>query len=161
MEISVLLVAPEPAASTVAQALHCELDAEVEVASDSRAALTALRRESFSLILLEENLGAADPEMTQMLYSGAGATPILEINFGLCGVDRVLRQVRSALTRRAQDEAKARRAASLSLHNELNASLTGLLLESQLALRQAGPDLLPTLRHVIDLASGMREQLRA
>lgn len=161
MAISVLLVAPEPAATTLAQTLRFDLDAAVEVACEGRLAVTTLRRENFSLILLEENLAAAEPDATQMLYIGAGATPVLEINFGICGKDRVIRQVRSALARRTADEAKARRAASASLHSELNASLTGLLLESQLALRQAGPELSPTLQHLIDLAAGMREQLRS
>lgn len=160
MAIAVLLVAPEPAATTLAQTLHHELDASVQVAFHGRASLTAIRREQFDLILLEENLATAEPDATQAIYAAAGAIPVLEINFGICGRDRVVRQVRAALARRTADEAKARRAASVTLHNELNASLTGLLLESQLALRQAGPELLPTLQHMINLASGMREQLR-
>jgi len=160
MAVSVLLVAPEPAATTLAQSLRHDLQASVQVASNARASLTALRREQFDLVLLEENLAAAEPDATPAIYTGAGAVPLLEINFGICGRDRVIRQVKSALTRRAADEAKARKAASVTLQKELNASLTGLLLESQLALRQAGPELLPTLQHLIDLASGMREQLR-
>ncbi len=160
MVLSILLVAPEPAALTLARELQTQLNGTSEVTSAVRSAVAALRREQFDLIVLEENLAAADPDATHLLYSGAGATPVLEINFGLCGADRIIRQVRSTLARRAQDEAKARTAASASLHNQLNASLTGLLLESQLALRQAGPELSPALQHVIDLASGIRDQLR-
>ena len=104
---------------------------------------------------------AAEPEATEALYLGAGTAPVLEVNFAICGVARVLRQVRAALRRRAEDEAKARSAAAVTLQNELNASLTGLLLESQLALGKAGPDLLPSLHHLIELASELRGQLRA
>lgn len=160
MSSTLLLVAPEPSASAVAQALRRELDARVETASHGRSALSALRRDDFHLIVLEENLGAAEPDATEALFTAAGTAPVLEINFGLCGIERILRQVRAALERRSADEAKARLAVSNSLQNELNASLAGLLLESQLALRQAGPEVLPTLQHLIELASELRTQMR-
>ena len=160
MSFSLLLVAPDPPASAVAQALRRELEARVEVAAHGRTGLSALRRDDFELVVLEENLAAAEPEAIEALFAAAGTAPVLEINFGLCGIERVVRQVRAALERRAADEAKARQAVSNSLGNELNASLAGLLLESQLALRQAGPEVLPTLQHLIDLASELRTQLR-
>ena len=160
MTHSVLLVAPEPAATTVAEALRQGLDAYVELSQPGQSSLSALRREEFSLILLDENLAAAEPHATDALYTAAGATPVLEMSFAICSTERVLRQVRSALSRRAQDQAKARSAAAAELGNELNASLAGLLLESQLALRAAGPELAPALRHLIDLAAELRSQLR-
>ncbi len=161
MPHSVLLIAPEPAAAAVANALRRDLDAYVELSAHGRESLAALRREEFTLILLGENLAAADPAATDGLYAGAGTATVLEINFAICSVGRVLRQIGAALSRRAQDQAKARTAAAAALGNELNASLTGLLLESQLALRQAGPELAPTLQHLIELAAELREQLRA
>lgn len=160
MNLTLLLVAPDPPATAVAQALRRELGARVQVAVGGRSALSALRREDFQLIVLEENLAAAEPDATTALFAGAGTAPVLEINFGLCGLDRILRQVRSALERRAEDKAKARQAVAHSLGNELNASLAGLLLESQLALRGAAPEILPTLQHLVKLASELREQLR-
>lgn len=161
MGLTLLLVAPEPPASAVAQALRRELEAHVEIAPHGRAALMALRREEFNLILLEENLGAAEPDATESLFVAAAAAPVLELNFGTWGIERIVRQVRGAIQRRAGDEAKARLAVSNALQNELNASLAGLLLESQLALRHAGPEILPTLQHLIGLASELREQLRS
>ena len=161
MAISLLLIAPEPAAASLAAVLHRDLPAQVEVSASCRAGMQPLRQEDFDLILLDENLAAADPETTESLYAAAGATPILEMAFSICRAERVLRQVRSALFRRAQDRAKARAAAAAALGNELNASLTGVLLESQLALRQAGPELAPSLRHLIELASELRAQLQS
>lgn len=160
MDLAFLLVAPDPPASDVAQTLRREFAARVHIAPHGRSALNALRRGEFHLIVLEENLAAAEPEAAIALFAGAGTAPVLEINFGLCGIDRIVRQVRSALRRRAEDEAKARLAVAHSLQNELSGSLAGLLLESQLALRSAGPEILPTLQHLIELASELREQLR-
>lgn len=158
---SILLIAPEPAAQAVAQLLRSRLDATVEIVAHGRTGLSVLRREDFSLVLLEENLASAEPDATEALFAGAGTAPVLELNFGLCSADRVLRQVRSALQRRAQDERKAHRAAVATLHHELNASVAGLLLESQLAVRQAGPEVLPSLQRISELAAELREHLRA
>ena len=156
----VLLIAPEPAATAIAHTLRRDLDAAVEASTHGRASVSALRREEFSLVLLDENLAASDRQATEAVYAASGSVPVLEINSVIWSTERVLRQVRAALARRAQDKAKARIAAAAALGNELNASLTGLLLESQLALRNAGPDLAPALQHLIDLAAELRTQLR-
>ncbi len=160
MALPVLLIAPDPAAATIAQALRQGQNFEVIESAHDRDSASVLRREEFGLILLDENLAAADPHATAALYAAAGTAPILEVNFAICNVERVLRQVRAALSRRAQDEAKARIAVAAALGNELNASLTGLLLKSQLALREADPELAPALRQLIDLAGELRSQLR-
>ena len=160
MAPSILLIAPEPAATTIAAGLQRELAVYVEQSDCCRRSLSLLRREQFSLILLDENLAASDPHATRDLYGGAETAPVLEMNLAICSTERVLRQVRATLNRRIQDEAKARAAAAAALGNELNASLTGLLLESQLALRQAGPELATNLQHVIELAAELRKQLQ-
>lgn len=160
MALPILLIAPDPAAATIAQALRDGPQLDVMASTHARDTASALSHEEFGLILLDENLAAADPAATQALYADAGGAPILEVNFAICSVERVLRQVRAALNRRAQDEAKARTVVAAALGNELNAALTGLLLKSQLALREAGPELAPALRQVIALAAELRAELR-
>ena len=161
MTPSVLVIAPEPAATAVAELLHQRLGMRVETVAHGHLGVVMLRHGDHQMVLLEENLAMAEPEATEALYAGAGPLLVLELNFGLCGAERVVRQVRSAWKRRELDEAKARKAVSTSLQNELNASLTGLLLESQLALRQASPEILPTLEHLVNLAAELRDHLRS
>lgn len=161
MTSRILLIAPEPARMGIDRALREHLTAEVTFATSCRASLSLLRREDWNLILLDENLASADAPTTEALYVSAGTAPVLEMNLAICSAERVLREVRAALSRRAQNEAKARTAAAASLGNELNASLTGVLLEAQLALRQAGPELTATLQQFIQLASELRPQLRS
>lgn len=161
MPETVLLIASEPAATSVAQSLRQQLDLAVDVVAHRRAAMSHLRRRQYTLLLLEENLAAVDEEATSLLYDSANTAPVLEINFAVTSAPRVVRQVRSALQRRAHDRQQARAAVATSLHQELNASLTGLLLESQLALRAATPEQAPKLRHVVELANDLRERLRA
>lgn len=157
----VLLIGPEPTSQRVAEMLRHNLDLAVEIAANRRAGLALLRRSEYALVLLEESLAAADPEATDSLYALAGAAPVLEINFAITGPMRAVRQVRAALVRRDHDRAQARAAAAAKLQCELNASLSGLLLESQLALREATPQQAPKLRHLVELAGDLRNRLRA
>jgi hypothetical protein len=158
---SLLLIAPEEAARPIlAAALAQRLDLSVTVVPSHRAAMAQLRQAEYALIVTEESLAAANPEATDLLYSNATATPVLEINFALTSAARVARQVRAALVRRAQDRARAERAAAAQLQGELNAALTGLLLESELALRSATSEQQPRLRHLVALAAGLRNRLR-
>jgi len=160
MPLPILLIAPETTAIPVSNSLRQELDAVVEISANRRSGLASLRRGEYSLVLLDESIAAADSETTDMIYQSANAAPVLEINFAIAGVPRIVRQVRAALNRRAHDQAQARMAAAAALQSELNASLTGLLLESQLALREATPEQAPKLRHVIELAGDLRNRLR-
>ena len=61
----------------------------------------------------------------------------------------------------ANPEYIAHTAATATLHSELNATLAGVLLESELALRDASPLQAPRLRHLVQLAGDLRDRLRA
>jgi hypothetical protein len=161
MDISVLLLAAEPAATQAANVLRHGLPSQVEVVTDQRDCLGALRHDQYTLVLLEDGVYAGNPEGAAVLLEAAGTAYVLDVNFAICSAERVLLMVRSALKRRAEQEACARSAAVRSLHNDLNAPLTGLLLESQLALRQAGAELAPALRHIVELAEDLRRRLGA
>ena len=160
MPSPILLIAPESTARTVADALRRSLDATVEIAINRRAGLAALRRSEYCLVVLDESLATADAQAADLLYQNAVSAPVLEINFIIAGPQRIVRQARAALTRRAQDLAQARVVVTAALHSELNSSLTGLLLESQLALRVASPAQEEKLKHVVELAGKLRNQLR-
>jgi len=152
MPYTILLIAPETAAAQIADMLRRELDSSVEIAPNRRAGLAALRRGEYALVLLDESLASADPETADIIYQNAVSAPVLEMNF---------RQARAAIARAAHERAQARAAVTASLHSELNASLAGILLESQLALRSAQPDQAPKLRHLVELAGDLRNRLRA
>jgi hypothetical protein len=161
MTTSVLLIAPEATALPVAEALRADLRAEVETTPSRRTALASLRRREFEVVLLDENLASAEPAAADLLYQSAGSTPIVELNFAISSASRIVRQTRAALARRSQDNARARAAATTALHGELNAALSGILLESEMALRDASPTQAARLRHLVELAGDLRERLRA
>lgn len=158
---SILLIAPDGVSFRVAEMLRGELkNHPLDAAANRRAGLAMLRRGEYALVLLDESIALADEDGADALYQNAGAAVVLEFNFGIVGLTRVLRQVKSALTRRAHDQQQARASVMTALQNELNASLSGLLLESQLALRGANGEQAAKLRHVVELAGEMRERLR-
>jgi hypothetical protein len=157
----VLLIAPEATARPIADALRADLRAEVETTPSRRSALASLRRREFEVVLLDESLASAEPAAADLLYQSAGVTPIVELNFAISSASRIVRQTRAALARRSQETIRARAAAAVSLQGELNAALSGILLESEMALRDASPDQAPRLRHLVQLAGDLRERLRA
>jgi hypothetical protein len=161
MQPTLLLIAPEAAAPPIAEALRHDLHTEVQTTPSRRSALSLLRRNEFALILIDESLATDDSASTSLLYQNAGSALLVELNLTLSSAARIVRQARAALTRRNQELARAHAAASATLQSELNATLAGVLLEAQLALREATPTQAPRLRHLVQLASDLRDRLRA
>ena len=156
----VLLYAAESSSARVAHLLAGELQAAVTSVADRRRCGEVLQHRSFTLVVIEEAIALENEANLQSLYDLAGEAFVLEVNFGLANSARIVRQLRSALARRQNDVRKARTAAMTSLQRELSASVSGLLLESQLALRTAGSDLAPALEHLVTLAELLCQQLR-
>jgi hypothetical protein len=88
------------------------------------------------------------------------AVPV-QINFALHGSSRLAREVQAAIGRREQQQVLAMRAAASLLENELKSTVTGLLLQSQLALAepQLTPKLTGKLEQVAELAGSLRRRL--
>lgn len=160
MPATMLLIAPQVAAEPVAEALREQLGVVVEIAPHRRSGLAALRKATFSVVLLEEWLAQMEQRETELLYQNAGVASLLEVDFGEGSSVRIVRQVRAELARRGQDAETARAAAVVTLQNELSSALTGLLLEAQLALREAPAAMQPKLRHLVTLAGNLRTRLR-
>ena len=160
-ETSILLFAAQPLALEVAQALGRALTPHVVIVETPALCLEALHRESFDLIVMEETVASLSPGAAEALYEAAGTSVTVEVNFGLMQAERIVLAARSALHRRRLDMRQAQAAAKAALGHELTAALTGLLLESQLALRQVGPGQVPALDRLVGLAEHVCAQLRA
>ena len=159
-ELTILLHAAEPAATAAAEALRKRLSAAVEVATTLGDCKQALGKRGFSVLLLEESLSTVASEKVEVLFRSAGPALVMEINFALVSADRVVRQVQAALRRQVHDQQLARVAAREALRQDVNAALTGLLLEAQLALRHVEPGLVPALERLVNLAEHLCSQLQ-
>jgi hypothetical protein len=144
-----------------ADALAQQLRVSVELAATRKAGLEALRRHEYALVIVEESIAEADPAGADLLWKQAGLAVPLQVNFALSSGSRLVRDVRAALARRAHEQSLALRAAASTLESELRATLTGLLLHSQLALADPAltPNLAERLKMMHELASTIRQQL--
>ena len=139
-----------------------QIGSSVEVAATRRAGLAALRRAKFGVVVVEESLAESDPEWADLVWDLAGLAMPVQMNFAICGCARLSREVKAALLRRDGERSVARRAAVTEIENDLKSAVTGLLLESQLVLREPSvpASLEPKLRHLVELAGVLRERLR-
>lgn len=144
-----------------ADAIAQQLGVSVEVAASRKAGLDALRRREYAVMIVEDSLAEGDPTGADLLWKHAGLAIPLQVNFALFSGSRLVRDVRAALARRAHEQSLAMRAAASTLESELKATVTGLLLQSQLALAEPAltPKLTDKLKMLNELASTLREQL--
>lgn len=162
MHPEVLLISTMHDATSCATAMAHTLQVEVELAPTQRQAITTLRSRSFSVIVIEQSLAERDPTWAETIWQASGVAVPLELNFSISTRDRLFREVKAALARRRRELAMARAEAAADLGAQLKGPITGLLLQTQLTLQEPGlPDhLAPKLRHLVDLASTLRERLR-
>jgi hypothetical protein len=148
-------------AENCAASLARQLGFAVEIAASRKAGLAALRRHEYSCVIVDDTIAEADPDGAELLWKHSGLAVPLQINFAIAGSARLAREVRAALARREQEQALAMRAAASSMESELKSTITGLLLQSQLALAdpQATPQLTVKLKMMVELAGTLRARL--
>jgi CheY-like chemotaxis protein len=146
----ILLVTASSRANQYAAALERGTGVKTQVATSARQASAKLQADEYDALVLDQSL----------LNRCATAMPVY-VNLALHACERVARDVQVAL-RRAQDErVVAERVAGKLLRNELCSEVTGILLNSELALRHPGvpPEAAKKIHSVRELAEKMRSRL--
>jgi len=159
--MNILMVTGVEGARNLAQAAGVQLGMEIQVAEGRRDALTALRKQEYAVVVLDETIAECDPAGMESIWERSGLAIPLQINFALSGAARIVREIRSALHRREREELLARRAATAVIESELNSAVAGLLLNSQLALaeREVPVAVAEKLRVMANLAGNLRQRL--
>ena len=162
MEKTVLVVSAIDGAENLARAISRETDAVVEIARSRRAALARLRRDPVTAVLLDSSLSEAEITTSEMVWQNADGAVPLEINLANLGVNGVVRLLRSLLEGRAQAEMLGRREATAAVAQELQSTITSLLLQSDMMLRDKAltPAVADKARQVKELANALRVRLR-
>ena len=115
----------------------------------------------YSAVIIDQWIADAEPEPAAVLFDHLGMAIPLFVNFGISGVERIIRELRAALSRRSYETVLARHSARQGLRDELKDDETALLLSSGVALKQ--PDLSEALtarlRGIEDLAERIRNKL--
>jgi hypothetical protein len=161
LQHSVLIISPISDAVRIAEALSNVLGCPVKVAANQRAGMTELRHHDYSVVVVDDCTAEANPATTELLWQSLGMAVPVQINFAFHGGARMAREVQAAIGRREQQQVQALRAAALLLESELKTTVTGLLLQSQLALAEpeVTPKLAGKLELVAELASTLRRRL--
>lgn len=162
MEKTVLIVTAVEGAENLARALSREAGAVVEIARSRRAALARLRRDPVTAILLDSSLPDVEMTTSDMVWQNAGVAVPLEINLSVLGAVGVVRLLRNLLEGREQAETLGRREATAAVAQELQSTITSLLLQSDMMLREKGisPEMADKVREVKDLTDSLRVRLR-
>jgi hypothetical protein len=161
LQHSVLIISPMSDAPRIADSLGTALGCPVKVAANQRAGITELRHRDYSVVVVDDCTAEANPAATEMLWQSLGMAVPVQINFAFHGGPRLAREVQAAIARREQQQVRALRAAASLLESELKSTVTGLLLQSQLALAEpeVPPKLAGKLELVAELASSLRRTL--
>jgi hypothetical protein len=158
---AVLMITAIPGAESCAASLAAALGVAVEIAASRKLGLSSLRRHDYATVIVDESIAEADPAGADLLWKHSGLAVPLQINFALLGCARLGREVKAALARREQEQLLAMRAATSSLENDLKSTVTGLLLQSELALSvpSVPPELASKLKLMVELAGTLRRRL--
>jgi hypothetical protein len=158
---SLLMITSIPGVENCAAALAVQLAFPVEIAGSRKNGLARLRRHEYSIVVVDDAIAESDPEGAELLWKHAGLAVPVQINFAISGTARLVREVRAALARREQEQALAMRAAAVAVESELRDTVTGLILQSQLALAEPAlsPQLSAKLKTVADLAGSLKHRL--
>lgn len=157
----VLMITGIEGAENCAGVMTKQLGLVVEVAENRKAAIAALRRKEYSVVVVDDTLAECDPAGAELIWKQSGLAIPLQVNFALSGAARLGREIKAAINRRELEQRLARRAATATIENELKSTVAGLLLQSQLALAESriAPQLADKLKLVVELAGNLRQQL--
>ena len=159
---TVLLVTAVTGADHMAEAVSERAGVVIELVRSRRAALASLRRYSFDAVMIDATLPDGEVTPTQMLWQNTGDALPMEVDLRALGASGVARLLRGVLNRREQMEIQVREQVTRTLAESMRGPITGLLLQSDLVLREG--DLTPAaeakVREMRALADALRVRLR-
>lgn len=158
----ILLITPSVRGQQCADSLNVATGEETHWVSNLQEATTQLREQTFSAAVFDQFLLESEPEESERILEHLGTAFPVYINFGVTGMERLMREVRSALHRRKREETAARRAVLEQMRCEMRETLTALLLSCELAM--SVPDIprpaVERIRSIDNLARELRLRLQ-
>jgi hypothetical protein len=106
----ILLITASARGQQCADSLQVATGEETHWAPNLQEAARRLREQTFSAAVIDQFLLETEPEESELVLEHLGTAFPVYINFGVTGMERLMREVRSALHRRKREETAARRA---------------------------------------------------
>lgn len=157
----ILLVTTSSRAKECAAALEQGTGHKTQIAASVPQAVSRLQAGEYDGLAIDQSLLEADFRALDTLLNHAGMAVPIYINLALHSSERVVREVQVALRRADKEKLMAMHSAERVLRNQLRGEVTGILLNSELALQQKSltPDIAERLKSVRELAERMRSRL--
>jgi hypothetical protein len=136
---------------------------ETHWAENLQQALARLREQTYTAVVLDQFLLENEPGESDQVLEHLGTAFPVYLNFAVSAMERLLREVRSALHRRKREETQARRSVEQQVRSEVCETLTAMLLSCELAMavpEVPGP-VAEKIRIIDNLARDMRTRLGA
>src|SRR5579863_6606640 len=130
----ILLITPSARGLECAASLKADTGNETHWAESLHHAMVQLREQSYSAVVLDQFLLENEPSESDLVLDHLGTAFPVYLNFAVSGMERLLREVRSALHRRKREETQARRSVEEQFRSEMCESLTVMLLSCELAM---------------------------
>jgi signal transduction histidine kinase len=157
----ILVITLSASGRQCADALRIATGLETEWAQSLQEAATHLRQQTYSAAVIDQFLLETEPDESDQMIEHLGTAFPVYVNFAVTGMDRLVREVRSALHRRQREEGAARRAVVQQMNSEMRETLTAMLLSCELAM--SVPDVpdpaVEKIRAIDNLARELRLQL--
>ena len=159
----ILLVTASSRAKECASALEMAARQKVDLASSVSRAILKLRDGEYNALVIDESLAEVDDAAVSALLNYAAFAMPIYINLGLHRTERLVREVLAGLWRKHAEHLSAKRSAITELQSQLRGDLTGILLASELALRDKAtpPRVADRITSVHRLAEQIRTRLDA
>jgi hypothetical protein len=158
----ILLITSSARGQQCADSLRTATGQETHWASTLQEGAARLREQTYSAAVIDQFLLETEPECSDQLVEHLGTAYPVYVNLAVTGMDRLLREVRSALHRRKREETSARRAVEEQMRCEMRETLTALLLSCELAISE--PDVpvpaVERIRAIDNLARELRSRLQ-
>jgi len=159
----ILLITPSARGQEYADALKEATGEETVLAANLQQGVAGLREQSYSAVVIDQFVLETEPDKSDQMFEHLGTAFPVYINFGISGMPRLVREVRSALHRRKREETQARRAVETQMRSDMCETLTAMLLSCELAM--AVPDVpapaAERIRAIDNLARELRLRLGA
>ena len=159
----ILLITPSARGQECAATLKDATGYETHWAENLPQAVARLREQSYSAVVLDQFILENEPGESDQVLEHLGTAFPVYLNFAVSGMERLVREVRSALHRRKREEAQARRSVEQQIRSEVCESLTAMLLSCELAMSvpEVPAPAAEKIRLIDNLARDMRVRLGA
>jgi hypothetical protein len=159
----ILLITPSARGPECAATIKERTGNETHWVENLQLALPRLREHAYTAVVLDQFLLENEPAESDQVLEHLGTAFPVYLNFAVSGMERLVREVRSALHRRRREETQARVAVEEQLRSEIGESLTAMMLSCELAM--AEPNIpLPAAEKILvvdNLVREMRQRLGA